>query len=351
MASTQGQTILVTGGAGYVGSHTVISLLDAGHRVIIFDNFSNGRQECLDRIQELTGKSVTVYVGDMRNKEDILEVLGKHEDISLVIHFAALKAVGESVEKPLDYYRVNVAGSLNLIEAMVETGVSRLIFSSSATVYGDPIYLPMDEKHPVGNCTSPYATTKSMVEEIMKDTCKVMPAWSGVVLRYFNPVGAHSSGMIGEDPKGIPNNLTPFVAQVAIGMRDELKVFGNDYNTHDGTGVRDYIHITDVANGHLAAVSKCLDTPGFQVYNLGTGKGSSVFDVVKAFEEACGKKIKYSITGRRAGDVAAMCACPKKAEAELGWKAKYTLADMCTDAWAWQTKNPNGFNTEGGPKP
>uniref|UniRef100_A0A0B6YYJ8 UDP-glucose 4-epimerase n=1 Tax=Arion vulgaris TaxID=1028688 RepID=A0A0B6YYJ8_9EUPU len=350
MADVQRDTILVTGGAGYVGSHTVITLLEDGYKVIVVDNFSNGSPESIKRIETVTGSVIPCYNVDLLNKNDILDVFKKHKEISIVIHFAALKAVGESVEKPLLYYRVNVMGTVNLIEAMCENGVTRIIFSSSATVYGDPKYLPMDENHPVGNCTSPYAKSKHFVEEILSDICRIKSEWSVVVLRYFNPVGAHSSGMIGEDPQGIPNNLTPFVSQVAIGKRTELLVFGDDYNTHDGTGVRDYIHITDIAKGHIAAMSKVKDSTGFKVYNLGTGKGSSVLDVITAFEKACGKKINYRVVDRRDGDVAAMCADPKKAETELGWKATYNLDDMCRDLWNWQIKNPNGFKPKNGLK-
>lgn len=350
MASEQKETVLVTGGAGYVGSHTVLTLLEDNYNVVVIDNFANGNKECIDRIENLTKSTIPCYQVDLLNKKEVLDVFKKHPEISIVIHFAALKAVGESVAKPLLYYRVNVLGTINLIEAMCESGVTKIIFSSSATVYGDPKYLPMDEKHPVGNCTSPYAKTKHFVEEILFDICRIKPEWSAVVLRYFNPVGAHSSGIIGEDPQGVPNNLTPYVSQVAIGKRQELMVYGDDYDTPDGTGVRDYLHITDLARGHIAAMKKVKTTTGFNAYNLGTGKGSSVLDVVKAFEKACGKKINYKIVPRRDGDVATMCADPKKAEVELGWTAIYTLDDMCRDLWNWQTKNPNGFKKINGIK-
>ncbi|KAK0043937.1 UDP-glucose 4-epimerase [Biomphalaria pfeifferi] len=348
MSTELKDTVLVTGGAGYVGSHTVITLVEENYKVVVIDNFANGNRESINRIEALTNTSIPCYDVDLLNKEDIQKVFKKHPDISCVIHFAALKAVGESVEKPLLYYRVNVLGTINLIEAMTDARVTKIIFSSSATVYGDPKYLPMDEKHPVGNCTSPYAKSKQFVEEILFDICRIKPEWSVMVLRYFNPVGAHSSGMIGEDPQGTPNNLTPYVSQVAIGKRAELLIYGNDYNTHDGTGVRDYLHITDLASGHIAAMKKLKDSTGFKVYNLGTGKGSSVLDVVKAFEKVSGKKINYNIVNRRDGDVATMCADPAKAKAELDWTAKYTLEDMCRDLWNWQLKNPNGFRKVNG---
>ncbi|XP_005090120.1 UDP-glucose 4-epimerase [Aplysia californica] len=344
-------TVLVTGGAGYVGSHTVITLLEDGYNVVVLDNCSNGSPESIQRIEKIVGKSIPFHEVDLLNKADVVDVFKKHPDISVVIHFAALKAVGESVEKPVMYYRVNLMGTINLVEAMTESNVTRIIFSSSATVYGDPKYLPMDEAHPVGNCTSPYAKSKQFVEEILSDICRIKPEWSVVILRYFNPVGAHSSGMIGEDPQGVPNNLTPFVSQVAIGKRPELMVYGNDYDTIDGTGVRDYIHITDLAKGHIAAINKLNETTGFNVYNLGTGTGSSVLQVVQAFEKACSKKINYRIVPRRGGDVAAMCADPSKAHRELNWKAERSLDDMCKDLWNWQTKNPNGFKQKNGVKP
>ncbi|XP_059175921.1 UDP-glucose 4-epimerase-like [Physella acuta] len=350
MASGAGkkETILVTGGAGYVGSHTVITLLEDNYDVVVIDNFANGNEESIHRIESLTKKKVPCYNVDLLRKNEILSVFHKHPEISVVIHFAALKAVGESVKLPLLYYRVNVLGTINLVEAMDESGVTRIIFSSSATVYGDPKYLPMDEKHPVGNCTSPYAKTKHFVEEILFDICRIKLEWSAVVLRYFNPVGAHSSGVIGEDPQGVPNNLTPYVSQVAIGKRNELLVYGDDYDTPDGTGVRDYLHITDLARGHIAAMNKVKQTRGFNAYNLGTGKGSSVLDVIKSFEKVSGRKINYKIVARRDGDVATMCADPHKAEVELGWTAKYSLDDMCRDLWNWQTKNPNGFKKVNG---
>lgn len=349
-ASRNIETVLVTGGAGYIGSHTTLCLLEDGFKVIVIDNFANGCCDSIKRVEQLTGKSVPVYEVDLLKKESISEVFDKHQDISKVIHFAALKAVGESVADPVRYYKVNIMGTVNLIEVMTEKGVTDIIFSSSATVYGDPVYLPMDEKHPVGNCTSPYAKTKFCVEQILSDICKVKEDWSVVVLRYFNPVGAHSSGMIGEDPQGIPNNLTPFISQVAIGKRKELLVYGNDYDTHDGTGVRDYIHVMDLARGHLAALKKSNTTKGYLVYNLGTGKGSSVLDVVRAFESASKIKINYKIVERRPGDVAAMCADPRRAEEELNWKAECSLEQMCEDLWRWQSMNPNGFLQKNGIK-
>jgi len=335
--------VLVTGGAGYVGSHTAVALLQRGWAVAVLDNLSNSSRESISRIEQITGASCPLHEVDMLDMPGLLKVFQTYPDIKCVIHFAGLKAVGASVEDPLTYYRNNVMGTINLVEAMTAVGVHDVIFSSSATVYGDPRYLPMDEAHPVGMCTSPYARTKLFVEDILSDICRIRPEWNAMILRYFNPVGAHSSGLIGEDPRGVPNNLTPFVAQVAIGKRPELLIFGDDYNTEDGTGVRDYIHITDLAAGHVAALDHMAERTGFQAYNLGTGAGSSVLQVLGAFERACGAEIPHRVAPRRAGDVAAMCADPTRAHRELGWRATLTLYDMCRDVWNWQKKNPDGY--------
>lgn len=339
-------SILVTGGAGYVGTHTVVELLDAGYDVVVMDNLVNASMESLKRVNEITGKVVPTYNVDLLDKEGLRGIFQKHK-ISCVMHFAGLKAVGESCQKPLLYYKTNVGGTINLLEVMKEFEVYNMIFSSSATVYGSPKYLPIDEKHPTGGCTNAYGKTKFFIEEILKDICTAEKQWNVVLLRYFNPVGAHASGKIGEDPQGIPNNLMPFVSQVAVGRLKELTVYGNDYDTPDGTGVRDYIHVVDLAQGHVAAL-KCLETScGCKVYNLGTGKGYSVLDMAKAFEKAAGKPIPYKIAGRRVGDIASCYADATLAEKELGWKAKLDLAKMCEDLWRWQSNNPNGFRTEG----
>lgn len=346
-----GKTVLVTGGGGYIGSHCILQLLNEDFNVIAVDNFVNSIKgpssypESLVRVQHLTGKSVTFYQADLCNKDSLREVFNKHQ-IDCVIHFAALKAVGESCQLPLMYYGNNVTGSANLMEVMMEFGVKRIVFSSSATVYGDPQYLPVDEKHPTGKCTNPYGKTKYFMEEIIKDVCAANTDWGAMLLRYFNPVGAHPSGLIGEDPQGIPNNLMPYIAQVAVGRREKLSVYGSDYPTPDGTGVRDYIHVMDLAVGHVAALKKMFE-PGFvgvKIYNLGTGTGATVLEVAKAFEQASGKKIPYELVGRRAGDVSSSYATCKLAEKELGWKAQHSLVDMCRDMWTWQSKNPQGFN-------
>lgn len=338
--------ILVTGGAGYIGSHTVVELLNAGHEAVIVDNLYNSSEKAVKRIQELTGKPVAFYKVDILDKEGLDRVFEK-ENVDAVIHFAGLKAVGESVRKPVEYYNNNIAGTLNLIEAMRSHDVKNIIFSSSATVYGDPAQIPITEQCPKGTCTNPYGWTKWMIEQILTDVHTADPEWNVILLRYFNPIGAHESGRIGEDPKGIPNNLLPYVAQVAVGKLKEVGVFGNDYPTPDGTGVRDYIHVVDLANGHVAALEQIKKDAGLKIYNLGTGKGSSVLDVIHAFEKACGKKIPYSIKPRREGDIATCYAKCDLAKEELGWEAKYNLDDMCASSWKWQSENPDGYNTEG----
>ncbi|MCU8029660.1 UDP-glucose 4-epimerase GalE [Shewanella oncorhynchi] len=335
-------TILVTGGAGYIGTHTVVELLNAGNDVIVLDNLSNSSIEALNRVERITGKSVTFYQGDILNKALLQKVFNDHA-IDSVIHFAGLKAVGESVAKPLKYYENNVTGTLILCQVMAEFKVKNLVFSSSATVYGDPASLPITEDFPTG-ATNPYGQSKLMVEHILADVHNADPSWNIARLRYFNPVGAHASGLIGEDPNDIPNNLMPFIAQVAVGKRTALSVFGNDYPTHDGTGVRDYIHVVDLANGHLKALAKLATKPGLVTYNLGTGQGYSVLDMVKAFEKACGNTIAYQIAPRRPGDIAACYADPTHAREDLDWQATHTLEDMANSSWHWQSTNPNGYN-------
>lgn len=335
--------ILVTGGAGYIGSHTCVELLNEGYEVVVVDNLYNASEKALDRVKEITGKDLTFYKADIRDKKALDEIFDK-EKVDAVIHFAGLKAVGESVAKPLEYYENNIAGTLNLCEVMRNHGVKNIIFSSSATVYGDPAFIPITEECPKGTCTNPYGWTKWMLEQILTDLQKADPEWNVILLRYFNPIGAHQSGMIGEDPKGIPNNLLPYVAQVAIGKLECVGVFGNDYDTPDGTGVRDYIHVVDLARGHVKAVQKLADKEGVSVYNLGTGNGYSVLQVIHAFEKACGHPLKYEIKDRRPGDIAACYCDPKKAGKELGWTAQYGIEEMCADSWRWQSKNPNGYN-------
>ncbi|XP_065344205.1 UDP-glucose 4-epimerase isoform X1 [Cloeon dipterum] len=345
--------VLVTGGAGFVGSHTVLVLLQNGFKVVVLDNLVNAvsegpKPEALVRVEKLTKKSVEFHEADLSDSKALDDIFSSH-NFECVIHFAALKAVGESCQLPLAYYRNNVAGTLSLLEAMKKHKVHRLVFSSSATVYGDPQYLPLDEAHPTGQgCTNPYGRTKFFIEEMLVDLCKAEQQWQVVSLRYFNPVGAHPSGQIGEDPLGIPNNLMPYVSQVAIGKRSELQIFGDDYDTVDGTGVRDYIHIMDLADGHVSALERLLGSDplqGFNAVNLGTGKGNSVLEVVAAFEKASNKKLKYKIVARRAGDVATSFADPKLAKELLGWTAKKDILDMCKDAWNWQVQNPNGFRS------
>ncbi|QYJ83787.1 UDP-glucose 4-epimerase GalE [Shewanella aegiceratis] len=334
-------TILVTGGAGYIGSHTVVELLNDDQQVVIIDNLSNSSVEALKRVEQITNKGVTFYQGDVLNKAFLQKVFNDH-DIDAVIHFAGLKAVGESVAQPLRYYENNVTGTLVLCEVMAEFNVKNLVFSSSATVYGDPASLPITEDFPTG-ATNPYGQSKLMVEHILKDLHHSDPSWNIARLRYFNPVGAHESGLIGEDPNDIPNNLMPFIAQVAVGQREKLSVFGDDYDTHDGTGVRDYIHVVDLAKGHLKALAKLNTQPGLVTYNLGTGQGYSVLDMVKAFEKACGHTIAYQIAPRRPGDIAACYADPHKAQTELNWQATHTIEDMANSSWHWQSSNPSGY--------
>ena len=336
--------ILVTGGAGYIGSHTCVELLNAGYDVAVVDNLYNSNEKAIERIKEITGKDLTFYLADINDEAAMKKVFEKEKDIECVIHFAGLKAVGESVQKPLEYYQNNIAGTLTLCKVMCEHNVKNIIFSSSATVYGDPAFIPITEECPKGVCTNPYGWTKHMLEQILTDLHTSDKEWNVILLRYFNPIGAHKSGMIGEDPKGIPNNLLPYVAQVAIGKLECLGVFGDDYDTPDGTGVRDYIHVVDLANGHVAAINKIKENPGVKVYNLGTGKGYSVLQVVKAFEKACGKEIPYQIKPRRAGDIATCYADATLAKKELSWEAKYDIEEMCADSWRWQSNNPNGYN-------
>lgn len=337
--------ILVTGGAGFIGSHTCVELLNAGYDVVVVDNLCNASEEALKRVEKITGKPVTFYQADIRDAEALNQIFEK-ESIDSVIHFAGLKAVGESVVKPLEYYQNNIAGTLNLCEVMRSHGVKNIIFSSSATVYGDPAFIPITEECPKGTCTNPYGWTKWMLEQILTDLHTADPEWNVVLLRYFNPIGAHKSGLMGEDPKGIPNNLVPYIAQVAIGKREALGVFGNDYDTHDGTGVRDYIHVVDLAVGHVKALKKIEEKAGVCVYNLGTGVGYSVLDVLHAFEKACGRELPYEIKPRRAGDIATCYSDAKKAKEELGWEAERGIAEMCEDSWRWQSQNPDGYNTK-----
>ncbi|MBO4479032.1 MAG: UDP-glucose 4-epimerase GalE [Clostridia bacterium] len=333
--------VLVTGGAGYIGSHTSLELLNGGHDVVILDNLSNSSAEAVSRIETLSGKKTAFYQADVRDKETLRKIFQAHK-IDWVIHFAGLKAVGESCAKPIEYYDNNLYGTLCLLEVMKEAGVKKLIFSSSATVYGTPETLPLTENSKTGGTTNPYGTSKYFQEIMLEDVYKSDPTWTVVLLRYFNPVGAHESGMIGEDPKGIPNNLTPFIAKVAIGELPEIGVFGNDYPTKDGTGVRDYIHVVDLAKGHVAAMDN-VKKSGVYVYNLGTGNGYSVLEVIAAFEKACGKKLPYSFKPRRAGDIAECYADASKAKRELGWEAKLGIDEMCASLWNWQSKNPNGY--------
>ena len=336
------KTILVTGGTGYIGSHTVLQLLEEDYEVVVIDNFSNSSKESLSRVAKITGKTATIIEGDIRDTAFLNTVFEQH-NIDGVIHFAGLKAVGESVEKPLMYYENNVFGSVNLCQVMQQHGVKNIVFSSSATVYGDPTELPLHENLPTGKPTNPYGQSKLMVELVLQDLYKSDNDWNIVLLRYFNPVGAHPSGLIGEDPNGIPNNLMPFITQVATRKREYLSVFGDDYDTHDGTGVRDYIHVEDLANGHLKALDKLADKSGLLTVNLGTGQGYSVLDMVKAFEKASGKELPYKIAPRRGGDVASCYADPKYALEVLGWRAEKGLDEMCADSWRWQSNNPDGY--------
>ena len=335
--------VLVTGGAGFIGSHTVVELMHAGHSVAAVDNLCNSSEESLRRVAEITGKAVPFYQADIRDRDALDRVFRAEGPVDAVIHFAALKAVGESVRIPLAYYGNNITGTITLCEAMSDAGCRNLVFSSSATVYGDPASVPIREDFPTPGATNPYGWSKLMMEQIFRDVQKADPEWNIILLRYFNPIGAHPSGRIGEDPAGIPNNLLPFVAQVAVGRRPSLTVFGNDYPTPDGTGVRDYIHVVDLALGHLKALDALSSQPGLAIYNLGTGKGSSVLEVIAAFEQASGRTIPYTIQARRPGDVAECWADPSKAQRELGWRAERDLRVMCEDAWRWQSQNPNGF--------
>lgn len=337
--------ILVTGGAGYIGSHTCVELLNAGYDVIVVDNLYNSNQKAIDRIEQITQKKVKFYKEDILSKEALKKIFSENQ-IDAVIHFAGLKAVGESVQKPIEYYTVNIAGTLNLIDVMRTYGCKNIIFSSSATVYGEPAQIPITEACPKGTCTNPYGWTKWMLEQILTDVHTSDPEWNVILLRYFNPIGAHESGLIGEDPKGIPNNLLPYVAQVAIGKLKCVGVFGHDYDTPDGTGVRDYIHVVDLAKGHVKALDKIKEKAGCKVYNLGTGKGYSVLDVIHAFSKACGHDIPYEIKPRRAGDIATCYSKCDLAKEELGWQAEYDLDAMCASTWKWQTMNPNGYNEE-----
>ena len=334
--------VLITGGAGYIGSHVALELLKENYEVVVYDNLCNSCRESLRRVEELTGGHIAFYEGDILDA-DSLRKMFEEQNIDAVIHCAALKAVGESVAQPLRYYHNNITGTLTLLKVMDEMGVKNIVFSSSATVYGDPETIPITEECPKGACTNPYGWTKSMMEQIMTDLQRAKPEWNVILLRYFNPVGAHQSGRIGEDPKGIPNNLMPYISQVAVGKRDKLGVFGNDYNTPDGTGVRDYIHVVDLAVGHVKAIGYIYTNPGLDVINLGTGVGYSVLEMVHAFSRACGKDIPYEIKPRRAGDIAMCYADPAKALKVLGWKAERGLDEMCADSWRWQSNNPNGY--------
>ena len=330
--------ILLTGGSGFIGSHTAVELLEAGHDVVLYDNLCNSSAEAAAAVETITGKKAPLIVGDIRDKALMTKVL-REEKIDAVIHFAGLKAVGESCVKPLEYYDNNISGTVTMLEAMKETGVKRLVFSSSSTVYGTPQKLPLTEDHPVGTgITNPYGRTKVMIEDILADLCQSDPEWSMICLRYFNPIGAHASGLIGENPNGIPNNLLPYVARVASGRLAAVQVFGNDYDTPDGTGVRDYIHVVDLAKGHVCAVERAAATKGWDAINLGTGTGYSVLDVIHAFEKACGHELAYKICPRRAGDIAANWADPKKAKELLGWEAKFGITEMCRDAWNFEKK-------------
>ena len=334
--------ILVTGGAGYIGSHTIIELDKAGHEVVVVDNLCNSSSKSLERVSGIIGKPIPFYQVDIRDRQGLDRVLCEHK-VDACIHFAGLKAVGESCVKPFEYYENNINGTLVLIDALRSHGCKNIIFSSSATVYGNPAIIPITEDCPKGKCTNPYGQTKSMLEEIFIDIQKADPEWNVVLLRYFNPRGAHRSGLIGEDPNGIPNNLMPYITQVAVGKRAELGVFGNDYDTHDGTGIRDYIHVVDLANGHVKALEAIRRGCGLAIYNLGTGHGYSVLDVVNAFVKANGVPVPYAIKPRRPGDISTCYSDPAKAERELGWKAQYGIEDMCRDSWNWQKKNPNGY--------
>ena len=334
--------VLVTGGAGYIGSHTCVELLQAGYEVVVLDNLCNSSEKSLERVKAITGKDVTFYKGDILDRDRLNEIFAK-ESIDSCIHFAGLKAVGESVAKPWEYYENNIAGTLTLVDVMRQNGCKNIIFSSSATVYGDPAMIPITEECPKGQCTNPYGWTKSMLEQILSDMQKADPQWNVVLIRYFNPIGEHLSGTMGENPNGIPNNLMPYITPVAVGKLPELGVFGDDYDTPDGTGVRDYIHVVDLAIGHVKALKKIEENAGLKIYNLGTGVGYSVLDIVKNFEEANDIKIPYVIKPRRPGDIATCYADATKAKEELGWESQYGIREMCADSWRWQKNNPNGY--------
>ena len=334
--------ILVTGGAGYIGSHTCVELLEKGMEVVCIDNLVNSNYKAVERVEQITGKHIEFYEDDVRDRNKLDKIFTDHK-IDCVIHFAGLKAVGESVSMPLEYYDNNLNSTIVLCQTMKEHGVKDIVFSSSATVYSADNEVPLAESSKTGMCTNPYGWTKYMNEQILRDTANAVEDWTVTLLRYFNPIGAHSSGLIGEDPRGIPNNLMPYISQVAIGRREKLSVFGNDYNTHDGTGVRDYIHVVDLARGHVAAIEYMLKHRGESVFNLGTGTGYSVLDMVKAFEKVSGRPVPYQIVDRRPGDIGTVYASPDKSAQLLGWKAQYNLEDMCRDTWAWQSKNPMGY--------
>ena len=335
--------ILVSGGAGYIGSHTCVELLAAGYDIVVADNFYNSCPKAVERVKQISGKDFRFYEADMTKAEDVEKVFAENPDIDSVIHFAAYKAVGESVAKPLEYYTDNLTSTLVLLAAMRKHGVHNFVFSSSATVYGDPASVPINESFPVGGATNPYGATKVMNEQILTDCCKADPELNVALLRYFNPIGAHKSGLIGEDPNGIPNNLVPYIAKVAVGKLEKVHVYGNDYPTPDGTGVRDYIHVVDLARGHVCAIRKLETNCGLFICNLGTGKGYSVLDVIHAFSKACGRELPYVIDPRRPGDIAECWADPSKAKRELGWVAEYGIDEMCADSWNWQKKNPDGY--------
>ena len=336
-------SILVCGGAGYIGSHTCVELLAAGYDIVVADNYYNSCPEAIRRVKEISGKDFRFVEIDLTDAEKVEELFAQNPDIDSVIQFAAYKAVGESVSKPIEYYTNNLATTLTVLAAMRRHGVNNIVFSSSATVYGDPEKVPIDENCRVGGTTNPYGTSKLMNEMMLTDCCKAYPEMNVALLRYFNPIGAHKSGLIGEDPNGIPNNLMPYIAKVAVGALEKVHVFGNDYPTPDGTGVRDYIHVVDLAKGHVAAIKKLEQKPGLFICNLGTGKGYSVLEVIKAYEKACGKTLPYVIDPRRPGDIASVYADPAKAKNELGWVAQYGIEEMCADSWKWQSMNPNGY--------
>ena len=338
-------SILVTGGAGYIGSHTCVELVEAGYDIVVADNLSNSCEEAVHRVEHIVGRKVPFVKAELTHADEVEELFQRYKDIDAVIHFAGLKAVGESVAKPLEYYYNNLTCTLEVLKAMRRHDVKNFVFSSSATVYGDPERVPISEDFPTGGTTNPYGTSKLFQEQIMMDYCKADPSMNVALLRYFNPIGAHESGLIGEDPRGIPNNLVPYIAQVAVGKLEKLHVYGNDYPTHDGTGVRDYILVVDLARGHVAALKKLAQNCGLFTCNLGTGKGYSVLDVLHAYEKACGKTLPYVIDPRRPGDIAECYADPAKARDELGWEAKYGIEEMCASSWKWQSANPNGYNS------